>query len=109
MSLSRSTFYDAPPVTMAPSEVLIRISAICDEFECYGYRRVGAALRHQGVIVNSKKLRRLMRENDLQPKRRRRYVVTTGRGPDLCRHPGRLRLSRRHRRCVVTKGGWLCD
>ena len=51
--------------------------AICDEFECYGYRRVGAALRHQGVVVNSKRLRRLMREHGQQPKRRRRYVVTT--------------------------------
>ena len=38
---------------------------------------MGAALRHQGIAVNSKKLRRLMREHDLQPKRRRRYVVTT--------------------------------
>ena len=27
--------------------------------------------------MNSKKLRRLMREHDLQPKRRRRYAVTT--------------------------------
>jgi transposase InsO family protein len=36
-----------------------------------------AALRHQGLVVNSKKLRRLMREHDLQPKQRRRYVVTT--------------------------------
>jgi putative transposase len=77
MGLSRSTFYDSAPVPMAPSEVLVLISAICDEFECYGYRRVGAALRHQGVVVNGKKLRRLMRENDLQPKRRRRYVITT--------------------------------
>ena len=71
------TFYDPVPVVTAPGEVLARISAICDEFECYGYRRVGAALRHQGVVVNSKKLRRLMREHDLQPKQRRRYVVTT--------------------------------
>jgi putative transposase len=31
----------------------------------------------QGVVVNGKKLRRLMREHDLQPKRRRRYAVTT--------------------------------
>jgi len=77
MGLSRSTFYDAPPAAISSSELLIRISAICDEFECYGYRRVGAALRHQGVVVNSKKLRRLMREHGLQPKRRRRYVVTT--------------------------------
>jgi hypothetical protein len=30
-----------------------------------------------GVIVNHKKLRRLMREHNLQPKRRRRHVATT--------------------------------
>ena len=29
------------------------------------------------MVVNGKKLRRLMREHDLQPKRRRRYVITT--------------------------------
>ena len=68
MGLACSTFYDASPIPLPPKEVLARISAICDEFECYGYRRVGAALRHQGVVVNNKKLRRLMREHILQPK-----------------------------------------
>jgi putative transposase len=29
------------------------ITAICDEFEAYGWRCVQAALRHQGVIANS--------------------------------------------------------
>jgi putative transposase len=77
MGLPRSTFYGAAPARFEDSELLARIGAICDEFECYGYRRVGAALRHQGIVVNSKKLRRLMREHDLQPKLRRRYVVTT--------------------------------
>ena len=77
MGLARSTFYDTPPVPLGADELVGRISAICDEFECYGYRRVGAALRHQGLVVNSKKLRRLMREHGLQPKRRRHYVVTT--------------------------------
>lgn len=77
MGLSRSTFYDRPPAPVAPDELVARIGAICDEFECYGYRRVGAALRQQGIVVNGKKLRRLMREHDLQPKRRRRYVITT--------------------------------
>ena len=77
MGLARSTFYDVAPVPLEPAELVARIGAICDEFECYGYRRVGVALRHQGVVVNTKKLRRLMREHDLQPKRRRRYVVTT--------------------------------
>ena len=77
MGLSRSTFYDAPRAALQPGELLARIGAICDAFECYGYRRVRAALRHQGIVVNAKRLRRLMREHGLQPKRRRRYVVTT--------------------------------
>ena len=78
MGIARSTFYDAPSAPLLGDDDLVaRISAICDEFECYGYRRVGTAVRHQGVVVNGKKLRRLMRENGLQPKQRRRYVITT--------------------------------
>ena len=77
MGLARSTFYDAPTAHFGDAEIVSRIQTICDEFEAYGYRRVGAELRHQGVVVNHKKIRRLMREHDLQPKRRRRYVVTT--------------------------------
>jgi len=77
MGLSRSTFYDITPVSPDADGLIARISAVCDEFECYGYRRVGAALRHEGVVVNGKKLRRLMREHGLQPRRRRRFVVTT--------------------------------
>jgi putative transposase len=65
MGLSRSTFYDMKPAALDDGDVLARISTICDEFECYGYRRVGAALRHQGIVVNGKKLRRLMREHGL--------------------------------------------
>jgi len=34
-------------------------------------------LRHQGLVVNHKKLRRLMRAHDLQPRRRRRFIATT--------------------------------
>jgi len=53
------------------------ITAICDEFEAYGWRRVRAALRQQGVIANHKRIRRLMREHALQPEVRRRFVTTT--------------------------------
>jgi putative transposase len=77
MGLARSTFYDAPAEDADDAALVARMAAICDEFECYGYRRVGAALRHQGVVVNSKKVRRLMREHGLQPRRRRRHVATT--------------------------------
>ena len=44
MGLSLSTFYDAATAVLDSGEVLARIGEICDEFECYGYRRVGAAL-----------------------------------------------------------------
>src|SRR5215204_4261210 len=66
-----------PPIAADDGEILVSITGICDEFEAYGYRRAGAALRHQGVIVNSKKVRRLMREHGLQPKRLRRFIITT--------------------------------
>jgi putative transposase len=77
MGLPRSTYYDAPAVKADDAGIVVAMTAICDEFETYGYRRVGAELRHRGMIVNSKKIRRLMREHDLQPRRRRRFVATT--------------------------------
>ena len=77
MGLPRSTFYDTPVVNTSDEAIVSCMIAICEAFETYGYRRVGAALRHQGLVVNGKKVRRLMREHDLQPKRRRRYVATT--------------------------------
>ena len=77
MGLPRSTFYDAPSVAVDDAEIVARMRAICGEFETYGYRRVGAALRQQGVVVNSKKVHRLMREHDLQPRQRRRFTATT--------------------------------
>ena len=77
MGLPRSTFYDAPSTTSDDTAIVEAIAAICEEFEHYGWRRVRAALRHQGMIVNHKKIRRLMREHHLQPKVRRRFKTTT--------------------------------
>ena len=77
MGLPRSTYYDATAMKADDREIVAAMTTICDEFEAYGYRRVGAELRHRGLVVNSKKVRRLMREHDLQPKRRRRFVATT--------------------------------
>jgi transposase InsO family protein len=56
-----------------------------------GYRRVGAALRHQGIVVNSKRVRRLMRGHDLQPRRRRRSVATTDSDHDRPIFPDRAK------------------
>jgi putative transposase len=91
MGLPRSTFYDMPAARLDDAQIVDRMELIRDEFEAYGYRRIGAELRHQGVIVNHKKVRRLMREHDLQPKRRRRYVATTDSNHDSPVFPNRAR------------------
>ena len=36
MGLARSTFYDVAPTPLGGDELVVRIGAICDEFECYG-------------------------------------------------------------------------
>jgi putative transposase len=77
MGIGRSTFYDMPNAGADDAAVVAQMKAICDEFETYGYRRVGAELRHRGIVVNTKKIRRLMREHALNPKQRKRFVATT--------------------------------
>jgi len=77
MGLARSTYYDAPTRAADDTALVEAMAAICDAFEAYGWRRVQAALCQQGWLVNHKKVRRLMRAHDLQPRVRRRYVTTT--------------------------------
>ena len=77
MGFGRSTFYDIPDVRARDLTIIAEMKAICDEFEAYGYRRVDAELRHRGIVVNTKKIRRLMREHTLNPKQHRRFIATT--------------------------------
>lgn len=77
MGIARSTYYDRPKAQLDDTALVQAIAGICDAFEAYGWRRVRAALRQQGIVVNHKRIRRLMREHGLQPKLRRRFVRTT--------------------------------
>lgn len=77
MGLARSTFYDKPSAACDDTALVEIIATICEEFERYGWRRVHAALRQQGWVVNHKKVRRLMREHDLQPRMQHRFTTTT--------------------------------
>ena len=56
MGIARSTYYDAPAARIDDVELLNAITAICDEFEAYGWHRVQAALRHRGVILDRRGL-----------------------------------------------------
>ena len=78
MDLARSTYYDAPTgQPIAEARLVARITEICAEWPRYGYRRVTAQLRHEGMTVNHKKVMRLMKDNGLTVRPRRRFVVTT--------------------------------
>jgi hypothetical protein len=50
MGISRSTYYDASIAARDDTAIVEAIAAICDEFECYGWRRVRAELRHRGMV-----------------------------------------------------------
>jgi putative transposase len=70
-------FYDTPDVRANDAIVVAEMKANSDEFEAYGCRRIDAVIRHRGMVVNAQKSRRLMRENALNPTRRRRVIATT--------------------------------
>ena len=50
------------------------IQRICLKHRFYGYRRVTAVLRRQGMVVNAKKVQRLMREDNLLAQRKAPFL-----------------------------------
>ena len=92
MKLPTSSFYYRPKAesvaeTKGRADLLDRIEAICLEFPRYGYRRVAAQLKREKLIVNHKRVLRLMRESDLLCRVKRRWVNTTDSGHGFPRYP----------------------
>jgi putative transposase len=86
MSLAPSTCYyraraKSAEAVAAEARLVVRIHAICAEFPRYGYgyghRRVTAQLKAEGERVNHKRVSRIMGEQDLRVRPKRRFVVTT--------------------------------
>jgi transposase InsO family protein len=110
MGVPRSSFYAAPETTQRDAAIVAEIRAITDEFAAYGYRRVDAELRHRGRVVNSKKVRRLMKEHDLNPRRRRRWIRTTDSDHDGPIFPFIAKdMEPQARVCGVWKTTWKSD
>jgi len=55
--MPRSTLYATLVARPSDAALVAEIREITDEFECCGYPRVGAELRHRGHVVNVKKVR----------------------------------------------------
>jgi transposase InsO family protein len=85
--LSASSYYYKPkvdPIKKAQLDTDLRdkIELIQSEFPGYGYRRIHKHLLREGVKINGKRIRRVMRENGLLPEIRRAYTATTDSGHD---------------------------
>jgi putative transposase len=77
--LSRASYYRFVGRVAEDSDMELRnsIQKIALSQPSYGYRRVQAELRRRGQQVNHKRVRRLMREDNLLCVRRRSFVRTT--------------------------------
>lgn len=75
--LPRATYYRrlaGQDGKAADCELRDLIQRICLKHIFYGYRRVTATLRRQGVIVNAKRVLRLMREDNLLAQRKTPFL-----------------------------------
>ena len=78
--VSRAGYYrwrQSPEEIDTDIDLRDEIQRIALECPSYGWRRMREELRRRGWVVNHKRVRRIMREDNLLCLRRRRFVVTT--------------------------------
>jgi len=86
LGVARSSHYHQPAER---HEVDLReaLSRVCEDFPCYGYRRVTAELRRRGWSVNRKRAARLLKDMHLQAKKVVRKRRTTNSEHSFPRYP----------------------
>jgi putative transposase len=78
--VSRAGFYrwrHAPPAGSHDMDLRDEMQRIALEWPCYGWRRVHQELRRRGWEANHKRVRRILREDNLLCLRRRKFLVAT--------------------------------
>jgi putative transposase len=89
LKVSRSSFYGWKNKKFTidkDGDVLTEIRTIAAEFSRYGYRRVTKELQRRDLIVNHKRVHRLMRKHSLLVKRKRFTPKTTQSNHNLPRY-----------------------
>lgn len=92
--VSRSSFYRFDPEAKPHKpdmELRDAMQKIALEFPAYGWRRMKQELKDRGWCVNHKKVKRLMREDNLLCLRRRKFVATTDSSHALTVYPNLAR------------------
>jgi putative transposase len=81
MGISRSTYYYKPKKNLekkkCDADIADAIEKICYEHPYYGYRRITAALKRMRIVVNHKKVLKIMKKMGLQCRKARRFAITT--------------------------------
>ena len=81
MGIKRSTLYCKPKININKKQKELRIRKkigdISREHPYYGYRRITAQLRRDKVIINHKKVLKIMKELDTQGRIKHKYITTT--------------------------------
>lgn len=90
LGLARSSFYYTQTAE-GDSWLRSQIERICLTHHRRGYRRVTDALHRQGIIVNKKRVQRMMAEMGLQVRPRRKRVATTRSKSGKCPYPNLLK------------------
>ena len=78
--VSRASFYrhwERREPAAAETELRGAVQRLALAHRYYGYRRIAVLLQREGFVAGAKKVRRLMREDNLLAIRRRKFVVTT--------------------------------
>lgn len=88
LGVARSSYYYRP-VAGDDLSVLAQIEDVLLAFPRYGYRRVTAELARRGLVINHKRVWRVMREHDLLQHWRRSWRTTNSRH-GLARYPNLL-------------------
>ena len=86
LGVARSSHYQQSRL-VNDAKLRSAISEVCEEFPCYGYRRVTAELRRRGWVVNRKRVARLMKNMNLQAKKAVRKRRTTNSNHSFPRYP----------------------
>ena len=87
MGISRSTYYYKPKKKPSDMELAAKIEDIALDYPYYGYRRITAELRRQGLKVNHKRVLRLMREKNLLCRVVKSFKATTDSSHSLRKYP----------------------
>jgi len=81
MDIKRATLYYQRKININKKQKELRIRKkiedISREHPYYGYRRITAQLRRGEVIINRKKVLKIMQEIDIQGRIKRKYIITT--------------------------------